>query len=220
MCEVLSVPNTSHAISTGHPLCVSVQGAGWEQQRHFPRSCSFNSSVPLTWAEQAGAVTGLWSCEGKETELEGRERQRWKHILPQPSLTAALKKIQIPRDCGCALIFRKARLFWVTTCLPCCVWCCWAAMLLLYTFLVSSLESIYRRGARRWRKLYRVNGHLFQAKRFNRVSTVAWNVGVCSYSVLIVCLSLCFFCVGVLERKEKQDACWCDVSGFAVLFES
>uniref|UniRef100_A0A8C7YQ33 Protein kinase C, zeta n=2 Tax=Oryzias sinensis TaxID=183150 RepID=A0A8C7YQ33_9TELE len=31
-------------------------------------------------------------------------------------------------------------------------------------------KSIYRRGARRWRKLYRVNGHLFQAKRFNRVS--------------------------------------------------
>ncbi|XP_010788793.1 protein kinase C zeta type-like isoform X2 [Notothenia coriiceps] len=32
----------------------------------------------------------------------------------------------------------------------------------------TSGESIYRRGARRWRKLYRVNGHLFQAKRFNR----------------------------------------------------
>lgn len=30
-------------------------------------------------------------------------------------------------------------------------------------------KSIYRRGARRWRKLYRVNGHLFQAKRFNHV---------------------------------------------------
>ncbi|XP_015245528.1 PREDICTED: protein kinase C zeta type [Cyprinodon variegatus] len=29
-------------------------------------------------------------------------------------------------------------------------------------------KSIYRRGARRWRKLYRVNGHLFQAKHFNR----------------------------------------------------
>ncbi|XP_069952438.1 atypical protein kinase C isoform X1 [Cherax quadricarinatus] len=28
--------------------------------------------------------------------------------------------------------------------------------------------SIYRRGARRWRKLYKVNGHIFQAKRFNR----------------------------------------------------
>ena len=31
-------------------------------------------------------------------------------------------------------------------------------------------KSIYRRGARRWRKLYRVNGHLFQAKRFNHVT--------------------------------------------------
>ncbi|KAL1413872.1 hypothetical protein MTO96_007923 [Rhipicephalus appendiculatus] len=30
-------------------------------------------------------------------------------------------------------------------------------------------KSIYRRGARRWRKLYRVNGHIFQAKRFNRL---------------------------------------------------
>lgn len=30
--------------------------------------------------------------------------------------------------------------------------------------------SIYRRGARRWRKQYRVNGHIFEAKRFNRVS--------------------------------------------------
>ncbi|KAH1025760.1 hypothetical protein HUJ05_010422 [Dendroctonus ponderosae] len=28
-------------------------------------------------------------------------------------------------------------------------------------------RSIYRRGARRWRKLYRINGHIFQAKRFN-----------------------------------------------------
>ncbi|KAK0137114.1 Protein kinase C zeta type [Merluccius polli] len=34
--------------------------------------------------------------------------------------------------------------------------------------LTSGAESIYRRGARRWRKLYRANGHLFQAKRFNR----------------------------------------------------
>lgn len=33
-------------------------------------------------------------------------------------------------------------------------------------------RSIYRRGARRWRKLYRINGHIFQAKRFNRVSMV------------------------------------------------
>uniref|UniRef100_A0A4X1W8D3 protein kinase C n=1 Tax=Sus scrofa TaxID=9823 RepID=A0A4X1W8D3_PIG len=33
-------------------------------------------------------------------------------------------------------------------------------------------KSIYRRGARRWRKLYRANGHLFQAKRFNRDSVM------------------------------------------------
>ncbi|XP_027868838.1 protein kinase C zeta type isoform X7 [Xiphophorus couchianus] len=32
----------------------------------------------------------------------------------------------------------------------------------------TSGESVYRRRARRWRKLYRVNGHLFQAKSFNR----------------------------------------------------
>ncbi|XP_054712258.1 LOW QUALITY PROTEIN: atypical protein kinase C-like [Uloborus diversus] len=29
-------------------------------------------------------------------------------------------------------------------------------------------RNIYRRGARRWRKLYKVNGHIFQPKRFNR----------------------------------------------------
>ena len=34
-------------------------------------------------------------------------------------------------------------------------------------------RSIYRRGARRWRKLYRINGHIFQAKRFNRVNLIA-----------------------------------------------
>ncbi|XP_067383524.1 protein kinase C zeta type isoform X2 [Channa argus] len=38
----------------------------------------------------------------------------------------------------------------------------------LCALVFASGESIYRRGARRWRKLYRVNGHLFQAKRFNR----------------------------------------------------
>ncbi|XP_043341326.1 protein kinase C zeta type isoform X1 [Cervus canadensis] len=41
-----------------------------------------------------------------------------------------------------------------------------AGSLLLRPDMVG--ESIYRRGARRWRKLYRANGHLFQAKRFNR----------------------------------------------------
>jgi len=35
-------------------------------------------------------------------------------------------------------------------------------------------KSIYRRGARRWRKLYRINGHIFQAKRFNRKAFCAF----------------------------------------------
>ncbi|XP_078467660.1 protein kinase C iota type-like [Lampetra planeri] len=35
-------------------------------------------------------------------------------------------------------------------------------------------KSIYRRGARRWRKLYLVNGHTFQAKRFNRRAFCAY----------------------------------------------
>ncbi|CAH1708988.1 atypical protein kinase C isoform X3 [Aphis gossypii] len=35
-------------------------------------------------------------------------------------------------------------------------------------------RSIYRRGARRWRKLYRVNGHIFQPKRFNRRAFCAY----------------------------------------------
>ncbi|KAJ8916147.1 hypothetical protein NQ315_004514 [Exocentrus adspersus] len=38
----------------------------------------------------------------------------------------------------------------------------------------AKFGSIYRRGARRWRKLYRVNGHIFQAKRFNRRAFCAY----------------------------------------------
>ncbi|KAK2513600.1 Prkcz [Columba guinea] len=51
------------------------------------------------------------------------------------------------------------RALWAVAVLPC---CCFTPSKSFF------LESIYRRGARRWRKLYRVNGHLFQAKRFNR----------------------------------------------------
>ncbi|KAG4070450.1 hypothetical protein HA402_005682 [Bradysia odoriphaga] len=39
---------------------------------------------------------------------------------------------------------------------------------------VGEDRSIYRRGARRWRKLYRINGHIFQAKRFNRKAFCAY----------------------------------------------
>eukprot|EP00095_Tigriopus_kingsejongensis_P006841 maker-scaffold82_size396747-snap-gene-2.35 protein:Tk06841 transcript:maker-scaffold82_size396747-snap-gene-2.35-mRNA-1 annotation:"protein kinase c zeta type-like" len=43
-------------------------------------------------------------------------------------------------------------------------------------------RSIYRRGARRWRKLYKVNGHIFQAKRFNR-SRMASSNSICELIV-------------------------------------
>jgi hypothetical protein len=43
-------------------------------------------------------------------------------------------------------------------------------LFIMSKFFCFILGSIYRRGARRWRKLYRINGHIFQAKRFNRVS--------------------------------------------------
>ncbi|XP_052083237.1 protein kinase C iota type-like isoform X2 [Mytilus californianus] len=33
---------------------------------------------------------------------------------------------------------------------------------------VGEDKNMYRKGARRWRKLYRMNGHLFQAKRFSK----------------------------------------------------
>lgn len=56
-------------------------------------------------------------------------------------------------------------------------------------YVISFSEgSIYRRGARRWRKLYRVNGHIFQAKRFNRVSIMP-----CIYHCTIFTLFILLF---------------------------
>lgn len=53
-------------------------------------------------------------------------------------------------------------------------------------YVISFFEgSIYRRGARRWRKLYRVNGHIFQAKRFNRVSIIPFNYH-CATCILFI----------------------------------
>uniref|UniRef100_A0A672K9R2 protein kinase C n=1 Tax=Sinocyclocheilus grahami TaxID=75366 RepID=A0A672K9R2_SINGR len=51
-------------------------------------------------------------------------------------------------------------------------------------------KSIYRRGARRWRKLYYANGHAFQAKRFNRRAHCAictdriWGLGRQGYKCI------------------------------------
>lgn len=51
-------------------------------------------------------------------------------------------------------------------------------------------RNMYRRGARRWRKLYRVNGHYFQAKRFSRKAFCAfcsdriWGLGRQGYKCI------------------------------------
>uniref|UniRef100_A0A3P9PEN0 protein kinase C n=1 Tax=Poecilia reticulata TaxID=8081 RepID=A0A3P9PEN0_POERE len=51
-------------------------------------------------------------------------------------------------------------------------------------------KSIYRRGARRWRKLYYASGHAFQAKRFNRRAHCAictdriWGLGRQGYKCI------------------------------------
>lgn len=57
-------------------------------------------------------------------------------------------------------------------------------------YVISFSEgSIYRRGARRWRKLYRVNGHIFQAKRFNRVSIIPCNYHCTIFTLFITPIS-------------------------------
>ena len=57
------------------------------------------------------------------------------------------------------------------------IYFCWLTIqyiIQLNTIYCCVSESIYRRGARRWRKLYRVNGHIFQAKRYNPLAVCAF----------------------------------------------
>ena len=75
-------------------------------------------------------------------------------------------------------------------------------------------RNIYRRGARRWRKLYRVNGHLFQPKRFNRKAFCAlcqdrvWGLGrqgfKCTQCKLLV-HKKCHKMVQKLCNSEEED---------------
>lgn len=87
-------------------------------------------------------------------------------------------------------------------------------------YVISFSEgSIYRRGARRWRKLYRVNGHIFQAKRFNRVSIIPFNyhcatctLFISPWSLPLALLSfICNFCesrsVAGAMRPAKPTFC-------------
>merc|ERR1711935_1196408 len=72
-------------------------------------------------------------------------------------------------------------------------------------------RSIYRRGARRWRKVYKVNGHIFQAKRFNRRAFCAychdriWGLGRQGFK--------CCQCKLLIHKKcHKLIKVGCDVS--------
>ncbi|XP_057335472.1 atypical protein kinase C-like [Microplitis mediator] len=64
-------------------------------------------------------------------------------------------------------------------------------------------RRIYRRGAQRWRKLYRVNGHIFQAKRFNRREFCAlcqdriWGLGRQGFK--------CIQCKLLVHKKCHKD---------------
>ncbi|ERL87039.1 hypothetical protein D910_04441 [Dendroctonus ponderosae] len=79
-------------------------------------------------------------------------------------------------------------------------------------------RSIYRRGARRWRKLYRVNGHIFQAKRFNRRAFCAlcnvriWGLGRQGFKCIQCKLSLSVKAANVLKgflNKNPADRLGC-----------
>ncbi|XP_029433745.1 protein kinase C zeta type isoform X1 [Rhinatrema bivittatum] len=75
-------------------------------------------------------------------------------------------------------------------------------------------KSIYRRGARRWRKLHRVNGHLFQAKRFNRraycgqCSERIWGLGRQGYKCInckLLVHKRCHILVPLTCRKHMDS---------------
>jgi len=77
-------------------------------------------------------------------------------------------------------------------------------------------RSIYRRGARRWRKMYKVNGHIFQAKRFNRKAFCAychdriWGLGRQGFK--------CIQCKLLIHKKcHKLCRVVCDVVQVAAL---
>lgn len=86
---------------------------------------------------------------------------------------------------------------------------------IIYDIYVISFSegSIYRRGARRWRKLYRVNGHIFQAKRFNRVSIISFNYHCTVYSspprfLPLVVLLICSAKIDLSQmRHDDENEC-------------
>lgn len=74
--------------------------------------------------------------------------------------------------------------------------------------------SIYRRGARRWRKLYLVNGHIFQAKRFNRVSHTQYYLLSRKLLTIIQRLNTLNILVASFEMMSDIDLCFSSMHSF------
>ena len=93
----------------------------------------------------------------------------WRWFLDFWEIWKPLVVVAVGQFC---IQYWNMRTSWECEVRPDCSYCAVVLGLqLLVTCTFHVAGSIYRRGARRWRKLYRVNGHIFQAKRFNRVSS-------------------------------------------------
>ena len=75
-------------------------------------------------------------------------------------------------------------------------------------------ENMYRKGARRWRKLYRMNGHLFQAKRFSKVTVktyklsytqASYGFGLWLYGTVVILIFIAINFLGLTENKTFVD---------------
>ncbi|CAG9538793.1 unnamed protein product [Cercopithifilaria johnstoni] len=79
-------------------------------------------------------------------------------------------------------------------------------------------KTVYRRGARRWKKFYHVNGHRFQAKRLNRrvqcffCNDYIWGLGRQGYR----CAD-CRLCVHKKCHRAVRQPCGDNNSGMAVV---
>ena len=84
---------------------------------------------------------------------------------------------------------------------------------LINVFLCYS-GLMYRRGARRWRKIYHYNGHSFVTKRFGKVSifTIVWEFGFVAMYLMnpritsdsLKFLTLRLFCKISKTKIERQ----------------
>ena len=83
-----------------------------------------------------------------------------------------------------------------------------------FMFIFFFTENMYRKGARRWRKLYWMNGHLFQTKRFSKVTVktykssytqVSYKFGLWLYGTVVTLIFIGINFIGLAENKTFVD---------------